>query len=156
MLSSVSKLPGKYYRRENITLLVASPDGSDFEQLRQIFRHEDWNIERAYTCQDAIRFMEQSKPSVVLCSSDFGDAAWKRLLQHSLNSEVAPMVVVVSSEPDNNLWAEVLNLGGYDVLLKPFEKTEVIRVVGMAWRHWKECAQRRNAPAISSLPALCH
>jgi len=29
-----------------------------------------------------------------------------------------------------------LNLGGYDVLLKPFDRAEVTRVVGMAWRHF--------------------
>jgi DNA-binding response OmpR family regulator len=29
----------------------------------------------------------------------------------------------------NKLWAEVLNLGGYDVLSKPFDPVEVRRVV---------------------------
>ena len=37
---------------------------------------------------------------------------------------------------DERLWAEALNLGAYDVLAKPFDRTEVMRVVSMAWMHW--------------------
>jgi hypothetical protein len=43
------------------------------------------------------------------------------------------------------LWAEVLNLGGYDLLMKPFEEAEVYRVVGLAWLFWKDHVERRAA-----------
>jgi DNA-binding response OmpR family regulator len=32
----------------------------------------------------------------------------------------------------------VLNLGGYDVLAKPFAAREVLRVVALAWRCWND------------------
>jgi len=32
----------------------------------------------------------------------------------------------------------VLNLGGYDVLPKPLEASEVTRVVSLAWMHWRQ------------------
>jgi DNA-binding response OmpR family regulator len=48
----------------------------------------------------------------------------------------APLLLVTSRHADENLWAEVLNLGGYDVLLKPFDGAEVTRVVAMARRQW--------------------
>lgn len=44
----------------------------------------------------------------------------------------SPRLLVVSRYADERLWAEVLNLGGYDVLLKPFEPMEVTRVVAAA------------------------
>jgi hypothetical protein len=34
--------------------------------------------------------------------------------------------------------AEALNVGAYDVLSKPFNRTEVIRIVSLAWLHWEE------------------
>ena len=37
---------------------------------------------------------------------------------------------------DERLWAEALNLGAYDVLAKPFGRTEAMRVVAAAWRAW--------------------
>jgi len=43
-----------------------------------------------------------------------------------------PLLIVASRLADERLWAEVLNLGGYDVLLKPFEPAELRRVIGNA------------------------
>ena len=33
-------------------------------------------------------------------------------------------------------------IGAYDVLAKPFDTTEVIRIVSGAWRHWLERYER--------------
>jgi FixJ family two-component response regulator len=49
-----------------------------------------------------------------------------------------PLLVVTSKNADDALWAEALNLGAYDVLSKPFDKTEVMRIISLAWLHWKE------------------
>ena len=40
-----------------------------------------------------------------------------------------PNLVVTSRLADDRLWAEVLNLGGWDVLSTPFEAAELIRVL---------------------------
>jgi hypothetical protein len=37
---------------------------------------------------------------------------------------------------DARLWAEVLNLGGYDLLAKRFDASEVNRAVDSALRNW--------------------
>ena len=42
------------------------------------------------------------------------------------------MFIVTSRLADDALWAEVLNVGGYDLLLKPFRAEEVIRMVHAA------------------------
>jgi hypothetical protein len=39
-----------------------------------------------------------------------------------------PNFIVFSCLADEFLWAEVLNLGGFDVLMTPFEPEEVLRV----------------------------
>ena len=49
-----------------------------------------------------------------------------------------PFLIVASRLADERLWAEALNLGAYDVLAKPFDSTEVTRIVGMAWLRWKD------------------
>ena len=48
----------------------------------------------------------------------------------------SPSLIVTSRLADERLWAEALNLGAYDVLAKPFDSTEAMRVVGAAWRAW--------------------
>jgi DNA-binding response OmpR family regulator len=50
---------------------------------------------------------------------------------------VFPTLIVTSRLADDELWAEVLNLGAYDVLAQPFDPDEVYRVVFLAWQHSK-------------------
>lgn len=49
-----------------------------------------------------------------------------------------PNLIVFSRLADESLWAKVLNLGGFDVLMMPFEPEEVLRVTFAAWSRW-EC-----------------
>jgi hypothetical protein len=44
-----------------------------------------------------------------------------------------PQIIVTSRLADHHLWADVLSLGGYDVLMTPFDAGEVSRVVFLAW-----------------------
>jgi DNA-binding response OmpR family regulator len=48
--------------------------------------------------------------------------------------EEARPLIVTDRAADEALWAEVLNLGGFDVLAQPFDPTEVSRVVASAGR----------------------
>jgi DNA-binding response OmpR family regulator len=58
-------------------------------------------------------------------------------------SRPAPVLVVTSNVADESLWAEVLNLGGYDVLAQPFDGEEVARVIGSAVRASSDQSRRR-------------
>jgi DNA-binding response OmpR family regulator len=55
-----------------------------------------------------------------------------------------PPLLVTSRLADDALWAEVLNVGGYDVLAKPLDSEEVARVVSAAARHFDHECQRRH------------
>jgi len=81
----------------------------------------------------------------VICERDLPDGNWKDVHNCAESVSNPPLLLVVSRQADENLWAEVLNLGGYDVLMKPFDRAEVTRVVGMAWRQWLRPASTRAA-----------
>ncbi len=49
-----------------------------------------------------------------------------------------PLLIVTSRLADERLWAEALNLGAWDVLAKPFDADEVIRIVTIACQHWQD------------------
>lgn len=53
---------------------------------------------------------------------------------------------------DERLWAEVLNLGGYDVLPTPFEPDEVTRVCTGAWLAWKHKMTETKPPRKAAVP----
>ncbi len=46
-------------------------------------------------------------------------------------------MIVTGPFADEALWAEVLNLGGFDVLAQPLDSNEVIRSIHAAFRHSK-------------------
>jgi FixJ family two-component response regulator len=71
----------------------------------------------------------------------------EELLDFAEGLPVPPPVIVTSRVADERMWAEVLNLGGYDVLAKPLNSEEVIRTVTSAWSLWQH---RRQVQAESS------
>lgn len=120
----------------NISILLVSPHTDDLVSLRNILHHRDWSIAHCASTSDARQCLADSSHSIVVTERDLPDGTWKDILNASETQAQPPLVLVISRHADENLWAEVLNLGGYDVLLKPFDRSEVTRVVGMAWRCW--------------------
>lgn len=131
----------------NISVLVVSPHPDDVACLRRILHHRDWDIGLSTGVADATKQLTARPPSVVICERDLPDGDWKDVFHHTEQMANAPLLLVVSKHADESLWAEVLNLGGYDVLLKPFDHAEVVRVVGMALRYWAANARQTVAPA---------
>jgi len=73
----------------------------------------------------------------VICQCSLPDGDWKDVLSQTAILPDAPRLIVTAPEPDDRLWAEVLNMGGYDVLATPFDTNELIRAVSSAWRSWE-------------------
>ena len=69
----------------------------------------------------------------------------KRHAARLARAKASSVLVVTSRIADEWLWAEVLNLGGYDVLAQPFDREEVTRVVRSAVRASSDLWRRRLA-----------
>jgi DNA-binding response OmpR family regulator len=136
-MSAVSeKLHGQEESLELITLLLVTVSDEDARWLSGILDRRAWRISAARTCADAVLQLASLTPSVVLCERDLPDGNWKRVFAEAKNRDREPLMLVTSCHADEHLWAEVLNLGGYDVLQKPFDAAEVSRVLAMARRFW--------------------
>ncbi len=121
---------------ENSTLVVSSDDG-DTQILTGMLEPRSWRVRGARTFQEALRLLRGAeRPTVIACERELPDGSWRDLFQFlSTKLKNPPPLVVVSRQADEALWAEVLNVGGYDVLAKPFDDDEVHRVMNMASRH---------------------
>jgi DNA-binding response OmpR family regulator len=96
-------------------------------------------------CEEALAHLESSMVSLVICEALLPDGSWKDLLASERRARASYVLVVTSRVADESLWAEVLNLGGYDVLAQPFDREEVTRVVGSAVRASSDPWRRRLA-----------
>ncbi len=121
-----------------ITVLVVSPFEQDHTVLRSILGGSEWNVVSAADCLEAWITLHESEIDVVVTECQFrGGLSWKDLLDEVEAMQGGHPVIVISTFADERLWAEVLNLGGYDLLMKPFDPAEVVRVLKMAGRVWQ-------------------
>jgi DNA-binding response OmpR family regulator len=109
--------------------------------LQQIFDRFNWLLCRVSTCSEAFAYLSGNDTAVVICGRDLPDGDWKLVLNRIDSLPAPPFLIVTSRLANDGFWAEVLNLGGYDVLVQPFDPHEVHRIVLMAW----EARQRRIA-----------
>jgi DNA-binding response OmpR family regulator len=124
-----------------VTVLSVGPKEEDHGSLKTIFDSSQWNLcpnskvrlETRGSVESAIALLRKSRISVVLCAHDLLPGTWKDLLEQVAHLPEPPALVVTSRIADDSLWAEALNLGAYDVLAKPFDGAEVVRVVSLAW-----------------------
>jgi DNA-binding response OmpR family regulator len=135
----MKKLPTPSPSHENNTLLTVNLNREDRHSLEYILDRDSWTLQAARSLREATTLLRDN-PSLILCEKDLPDGSWIDVFREAEDLHDPPPVVVVSRHADERLWAEVLNLGGYDVLLRPFERSEVSRVMDMALRHGRHAS----------------
>lgn len=121
-------------------LLMGFADGPR-DALRAYLASPAWEVREVSTCRQAVKVLDEYACGVCICDSGIENGDWQSVLAHLGRRADPPNLIVSSRLADERLWAEVLNLGGYDVLAQPFERNEVLRVASMAWMSW-----RRSSP----------
>ena len=121
-----------------LTVLSVSPIQEDHLSLQSIISHSRWMLFKADTLSFALDLLEQQEITVVLCERSLVTGTWFDMLEHITAMRNAPSLIVTSRLANDRLWAEALNLGAWDVLAKPFDRSEVLRSVKSGWQHWHD------------------
>lgn len=129
-----------------VSVLAISALREDHLALRDAFRHRRWRIWFARNWREGRILLAEHRIPVILCEDKLPDATWKDVLGEVASLPKAPILIVLSPLADDLLWAEVLNLGGYDMLIKPFDSGEVFHVVGLAWLKWRSGLDHPHMP----------
>ena len=130
----------------NATILSVSTNVGDGITLERILGESrsspDPDFERSLitrtTVTAALSALREAPIPIVLSDCDLTPGTWREMLEYVSVFPDPPLIIVTSRLADERLWAEALNLGAYDVLAKPFEATEVIRILSLAWQHWQD------------------
>ena len=134
---------------EPSTLIAVLPADEDYRQIEEIIAPCRWSVWRAANCEEAIRLARKIRPRVVLCDAELADGGWRRIWKALSVGPRPPLLIVASRQADERLWAQVLNAGAYDLLLKPFRAQEVVWAVHCAASQ-TECAACHASPASAS------
>jgi DNA-binding NtrC family response regulator len=86
-------------------------------------------LEHARTLAQARAKLLNTDYDVVLTESSFPGGTWLDVLHLVREAPRDVRVIVTDPQADARFWAEVLNLGAFDLLTQPFEEHEVRRIV---------------------------
>lgn len=117
------------------SVLFIGAGACEHASLRHIFRDSPWAFHGAFTGRDGLSLLRQTHQQIglVICDHCLPDGDWKSVLAALDSMEDRPVLIVSSRLADERLWAEVLNLGAFDLLLgSPFVPEEVLRVTQSA------------------------
>jgi DNA-binding NtrC family response regulator len=128
--------------------LVFATDQADRDCLNAVFEASRWKLHFARDGFDVRAVLAAEFIPVVIIEDDAQAPSWRELLEliSGLEASPAPKLIVVSGLVDERLWAEVLNLGGYDLLPKPLDADELAWVV-------RSALSERNGSSGSARPA---
>jgi DNA-binding response OmpR family regulator len=138
-------------RIERPIILAIFPPGEDRTSLHNILGHSDWELQFTRTLEETQAALLAGPIAVVFAEGRLADGhCWKDILQELQVMSNPPVLIVADRLADDVLWAEVLNLGGHDLLTKPFNANEVLHAVATAC-HFGE-GQRAQADTLRKPP----
>lgn len=96
----------------------------------------NWQLSRVPNLQHALKRAAAGQTTHFLYEHVPGDnRGWVEALDAVSSLPNMPSFILTSRLGDERLWAEVLNRGGYDLLIQPYESMEVTRVVAAARKY---------------------
>jgi two-component system, NtrC family, response regulator HydG len=138
------------------TLLVVGLSEEDRLSLQKVLSPRGWDISEVHGCGHVFEQLRKRRYHAVLSESFLTDGDWEDVLAELMLFSPAPPLVVVSRHADHRLWAEVLSLGGYDLLMAPFDENELIRVLSLiAERHAHSAARPYELASLVSVASSC-
>ena len=143
---------GQVHNDDRIAILAVLTDRQDTD-LQRMIAHTRWQLKVVHSVADAVDAISTLPVSVVLCDRELDDGDWLDIVRATDNMNPQPPTIVLSDRQDDRLWAEVLNRGGYDLLMRPLNAREVYSLVPMAWRRWKRGTAAINR-ARTNRPSL--
>jgi CheY-like chemotaxis protein len=128
-----------------VAVLSLSPSESDHAVLAQTFRNSSLTLypncrltlQLSPTLASTLAVLRTRRIPIVLCDDDAYPEAWREILGACQLLPAPPCVIVTSRLADDGLWMKLLGEGAFDLLSKPFDPSEVMRIIHSAWVHWQ-------------------
>jgi hypothetical protein len=128
-----------------IAVLSLSPSENDHAVLAQTFRDSSLTLypncrltlQPILTLASTLVLLGTHRIPIVLCDDDAYPEAWREILGACKLLPEPPCVIVTSRLADDRLWMEILSEGAFDLLSKPFDPSDVMRIIHSAWVHWQ-------------------
>jgi len=113
--------------RSRILFVSGHPD--DALRLVPMLQSLPLVLDQVATLEQARNQLQQTDYEIILTEANLPDGDWLGALHLARQQPGAVKVIVTDPQADARFWAEVLNMGGYDLLTQPFYEPEVRRIL---------------------------
>jgi DNA-binding NtrC family response regulator len=120
-------------------VLFVSPRREDATTLSSMLGSLSVPIEYVADLAHARAMIRDGKYPVILTEANLNDGTWLDVLDLARRVTPRSEVIVTDVRADARFWAEVLNMGAYDLIAQPFATAEVQRILSNA------CARASSA-----------
>lgn len=116
-------------------ILVVTPSPKDYSLIVESLAPDGVEVRSANCLLEAVlHLVSGPAPSVVVYDTDTPEE-WRAALKNFRRIRHESRVVLVSRLADDQMWMDVLDYGGHDLLMKPFQPMEIRTVVRGALTH---------------------
>ncbi len=137
--------------QNDLSALLVGEFETDRLLVHDVFRKFGWRLFEARDRRRAMRCLERHPVHVVIAGTDVPNWNWRKVLSDLRRLLPPPQLIVTSRTADECLWAEVLNIGGYDVLAQPLAREEIERVVAAARRQFDQSKKHPRRQVLSAV-----
>ncbi len=126
----------------NPGVLFVSPHPQDAGPLIELLGPLSLQLEHVMDLSGARLRLKQQRFAVILTEATLPDGTWRDIIALAEEVKCNTEVIVTRPFADPRFWAEVLNLGAYDLIPQPFAAGEVRRILSNA------CSRVKNRGAM--------
>jgi hypothetical protein len=94
--------------------------------------------------------------SVLFCSPMLDDASWHAVTELARSTPHGPMVILCATEPDAQVWTELLQHGGFTMCSAPWVEDTMRATVLAAHKRWLRTAEIAQARADNRRSVRMH
>lgn len=120
-------------------------------RLLPILEQSGMDVYVASHFHDALQKLSESASfDLLFVDAELPDGSWQSLLESVLKIGKSCEMIVCSRLPDEQLWAEVLQSGAYDLIPEPYDEREVARIARSAIdsQYLRRFGRAANSPAV--------
>lgn len=115
-------------------VIAVAPSSAEFCLIEDFLAEDGVQVLPASCLLEAILQQAVASAPVVIYDAD-SQEHWREALRQFLRVRPGTRVVFLSRLADDQMWIDVLETGGFDLLIKPFQAMEIRSVVRSALTH---------------------
>jgi DNA-binding response OmpR family regulator len=109
----------------------------DREAVSDCAQATGWKLKLLDTVDQAVSAAGSERVALIIVDRDLSEYDWRRSVQSLANTVSTPCVLLASSVVDPYLFQELVKHGGFDVVPKPIQSKELVRLGRLALAYWR-------------------